>query len=126
MWAIRNGRRLVYLGQGGVWHPLDDSGLGPGHIQTLFIDSSDTQWVVKEDVLYQRAAGQKRFTSTETYLYGPSKIAEYRDHSLLPVGVKNCVSPKHQAKWKLVPTLDCTKALGKRRAISWVAFQPVQ
>jgi signal transduction histidine kinase/ligand-binding sensor domain-containing protein len=94
MWAIRNGRRLVYLGQDGVWHPLGDSGLGPGHIQTLFIDSSDTQWVVKEDVLYQRAFGQERFTSTGIYVYGPSKIAEYRDHSLLLPALGARTSPR--------------------------------
>jgi signal transduction histidine kinase len=94
MWVVRNGTSLVYLGQDRAWHRSDHSVLGRGHIQTLFIDSSDTQWVVKDDVLYRRGAGEERFTPTGIYVYGPAEPVEYRDHSLLLMALGARTSPQ--------------------------------
>jgi len=54
----------------------------------------------------------------------PPKISR-TDQKPQPVSQRSA-SPERQAKWKAVPTLDCTKGLRKRRAISCVAFPPVE
>jgi signal transduction histidine kinase len=82
VWGILNGKDLVRLGTDGVWHvavgpkPSCDS-LGPS-----FFDSSGTQWIVADDILYRRSRGEEKFTSTRVPVYGGWKFEEGRDHSI--------------------------------------------
>jgi signal transduction histidine kinase/ligand-binding sensor domain-containing protein len=86
LWAVLNERHLVRLGPDDVWHQVADPIKGTGHISDLFIDSSDTQWVIENDFLYRRPVGQAGFTPTGIYVSGPAKILEYLDHSLWVAG----------------------------------------
>jgi ligand-binding sensor domain-containing protein len=80
-WAVLNWKHLVRLGSDGAWHKVADP-TNDTHISRLFIDSSDTQWVVDSNVLYRRSKGETGFTATGIHVYGPAKIAESRDHTL--------------------------------------------
>jgi len=86
MWAILNGRRLVTLGQDGVWHLRNGPKNSVGHISQFFIDSADTQWAIEDNLLYRRSAGQSNFQSTDIHVNGPAKIAESADHKLWIMG----------------------------------------
>jgi signal transduction histidine kinase/ligand-binding sensor domain-containing protein len=82
LWAVLNERHLIRLGPDDVWQQVADPIEGTGHISKLFIDSSDTQWVIENNLLYRRPVGQADFISTGIYVYGPAKIVECPDHSL--------------------------------------------
>ena len=86
IWAVLNYKHLVRLGSDGVWHRAENPIGGEGYIRKLFIDSKDTEWIVENEVLYRRPAGQTAFISTGVYIYGSVKIAEGPDHTLWLAG----------------------------------------
>jgi len=85
LWAVLNDH-LIRLGPDEVWHQMPDPISGTGHISKLFIDSSDTQWVIENSVLYRRPRGQTPFTATPVHVFGPAKIIEDRDRTLWVLG----------------------------------------
>jgi ligand-binding sensor domain-containing protein len=82
LWAILNEKHPVELGPDGVWRRRQDSIQSPGVISKLFIDSSDTQWVIQNDELYRRSKDETEFTATGIHVYGQARIAQSRDHTL--------------------------------------------
>jgi signal transduction histidine kinase/ligand-binding sensor domain-containing protein len=86
LWSVLNEQQLVRLGSDGVWHKAINPIVKAGHVSKLFIDSSDAQWVIEDNLLYRRPQGETRFTATEVHLYGPAKLIEGRDHSLWVMG----------------------------------------
>jgi signal transduction histidine kinase/ligand-binding sensor domain-containing protein len=82
LWAVLNERHLVKLGSDGIWHQQQDPIESPSNISQLFIDSSDTQWVIQNEGLYRRSKDETEFTATGVQVYGLARIAESRDHSL--------------------------------------------
>jgi ligand-binding sensor domain-containing protein/two-component sensor histidine kinase len=82
MWAVANDRELVRLGADDIWHPMSGPLPGPGHISLLFTDSTGTQWVIENDLLYRRAQGQQQFVPTEISAHIPVKISEGVNHTL--------------------------------------------
>ena len=93
LWAVLNYKHVVRLGSDGVWHRAEDPVQGTGYIRKLFIDSSDTQWVVEDELLYKRPVRLADFTSNSVYVYGSVKIAEGPDHTLWVAGQGPKVSP---------------------------------
>jgi hypothetical protein len=82
IWGGLNWQHLVRLGPDNIWHRMTDPVAASGHISKVFIDSSDTQWVIENDLLYRRFKGQTGFSSTNIYVYGPAKLIESTDHTL--------------------------------------------
>jgi signal transduction histidine kinase/ligand-binding sensor domain-containing protein len=87
LWAVLNERHLAKLGSDEIWHQQEDPIKSPGDISRLFIDSSDTQWVLQNEELYRRSKNETAFTATGVHVYGPARIAESRDHTLWVVGM---------------------------------------
>jgi ligand-binding sensor domain-containing protein len=86
VWAILNRSKLVRLGTDGIWHIVPGARPGSLQINSFFIDSSDTQWIAADNVLYRRPRGHAAFTSTEVQLFGPAKFEEAPDHTHWIVG----------------------------------------
>jgi signal transduction histidine kinase/ligand-binding sensor domain-containing protein len=86
LWAILNRRDLVYLGPDGIWHIAPGPKPNPDQLGALFIDSSDTLWLVADNLLYRRAKGQTEFLDTEIPVYGHAKLEEGLDHSIWIAG----------------------------------------
>jgi signal transduction histidine kinase/ligand-binding sensor domain-containing protein len=86
LWSVLNEERLVRLGSDDIWHEVANPMAATGHILELFIDSSDTQWVVEDSLLYRRLKEESGFTATKVKAYGFVKIIENRDHSLWVMG----------------------------------------
>jgi signal transduction histidine kinase len=82
LWGILDARELLRLGSDGIWHVDEGPKLHPGVITCFFIDSSDTQWIVIDDMLYRRFRGNERFTSTGIPVYGARRLREGQDHSI--------------------------------------------
>ena len=87
LWAVLNERHLATLKSENVWHQEEDPIKTPGDISQLFIDSSDTQWVIQNEELYRRPKDETKFTATGIHVYGPARMVESRDHTLWVVGV---------------------------------------
>jgi ligand-binding sensor domain-containing protein len=87
LWAVLNERHLAKLGSDEIWHQQEDPIKSPGDISQLFIDSSDTHWVLQNEELYRRSKHESAFTETGVHVYGPARIAESRDHTLWVVGM---------------------------------------
>jgi signal transduction histidine kinase len=87
LWAVLNERHLAKLGSDEIWQQQQDPIKSPGDISQLFIDSSDTQWVIQNEELYRRSKDESAFTATGVHVYGPARIAESRDHTLWVVGM---------------------------------------
>jgi signal transduction histidine kinase/ligand-binding sensor domain-containing protein len=87
LWAVLNERHLVKLGSDDIWHQQEDPIKSGGYISQLFIDSSNTQWVIQNEELYRRPKDETEFTATGVHVYGRARIAESRDHALWVVGV---------------------------------------
>jgi signal transduction histidine kinase len=81
-WAVVNERHLIRLGPDGVWHRVPDPVENGSHISVLFIDSSDTQWVIEDNLLYRKSANRAGFLATTIHVYGPAMIRESADHTL--------------------------------------------
>jgi signal transduction histidine kinase/ligand-binding sensor domain-containing protein len=81
-WSILDAEELLRLGSDGIWHADAWSKLHPGVITCFFIDSSDTQWLVIDSMLYRRFRGEERFTSTGMPVYGARRLKEGQDHSI--------------------------------------------
>jgi signal transduction histidine kinase len=103
MWALMNKNRLVHLGSDGIWNVMPGPNAESNVLGPLFIDSSDTQWLVADEMLYRRSRGEGQFSSTNIPVYDgakfgagavfDAKIIEGRDHTIWivssgPVGVK--------------------------------------
>jgi signal transduction histidine kinase/ligand-binding sensor domain-containing protein len=86
LWAVLNERHLVRLGSDDAWLQVPDP-LGTAEdISNLFIDSNDTQWIIKNDQLYARFEGATEFAATSLHVAGPTRIAESHDHTLWVIG----------------------------------------
>jgi signal transduction histidine kinase len=112
IWAVLNYKHVVCLGSDDVWHRAKDPIEGVGYIRKLFIDSSDTQWVVENELLYRRPARQINFTSTGVYVYGSVKIAEGTDQTLWVAGQ----GPKVSSATARASNLQHITASGERIA----------
>ena len=112
IWAVLNYKHVIHLGSDDVWHRARDPIEGAGYIRKLFIDSSDTQWVVENELLYRRPARQINFTSTGVYVYGSVKIAEGPDQTLWVAGQ----GPKVSSATARASNLQHITATGKRMA----------
>ena len=86
LWSILNGKHLVRLGHNDVWLKVPNPLRQEGQVSILFIDSSDTQWVIENNLLYRKPNGETDFTPTGLNVYGPAKIVESQDHSLWVMG----------------------------------------
>ncbi len=82
IWAVLNERQLVYLGEDGIWHEVEDPSHGHGLITKLFVDSMDTIWLVVNDRLYRHPLQQQRFAPTNVFVYGLESIKEGPRHDL--------------------------------------------
>jgi signal transduction histidine kinase/ligand-binding sensor domain-containing protein len=96
IWAILNQTKLVRLGDDGIWHAVASP--DAQQIGSFLIDSSDTQWLVADSLLYRRARSQEAFTSAGIAVYGPAKFEEAQDHTIWiagysPMGVKPLLPP---------------------------------
>ena len=74
LWALLNERRLVTLGDDGVWHAAPDPGVGRAHISRLFADAQDNLWIVVDDHLFRRSSAGT-FERTSILVYGKGTIA---------------------------------------------------
>jgi signal transduction histidine kinase len=103
MWALLNKNRLVRLEKDGVWHTMPGPKSEANVLGPLFIDSSGTQWLVADELLYKRFVGENNFAATNIAVYDgakfgagavfDAKILEGKDESLWivssrPVGVR--------------------------------------
>jgi signal transduction histidine kinase/ligand-binding sensor domain-containing protein len=86
LWSVLNEKHLVLLGPDSIWHEVENPIAKPGHVSKLFIDSSNTHWVIENDLLYRKSEGETEFTATAIQVYGPAKILESRDRSLWVMG----------------------------------------
>jgi len=86
IWAVLNNRHIVRLGSDDIWHQVPDPTKTIGHIAELFIDSSDTEWVIDTNLLYRRPAGLADFVATNVYVYGQARIVESQDRTLWVIG----------------------------------------
>jgi signal transduction histidine kinase/ligand-binding sensor domain-containing protein len=86
LWSVLNEKHLVRLGSDGVWHEVANPTKNAGHVSKLYIDSSNTQWVVEDNLLYTRPQGETEFIATTVNVHGPAKIVEGPDHSLWVMG----------------------------------------
>jgi len=81
-WGIVNAKDLVRLGSDGVWHVVAGPKSKSDTLGRLFIDSSDTQWLIADDMLYRRSRGEDKFISTGLPVYGSMGYKEGQDHSV--------------------------------------------
>ena len=98
LWAVLNERQLVWLTEDGIWRPASCPGHGSGHITVLYIDSSDTAWLVVDDRLYRRPSHRQDFEPTSIYVYGDAAIEEGLQKDLWVSntgGTKNVQHPAH-------------------------------
>ena len=86
MWAVLNWRFLVRLGSDDVWHKAGNLIKGMDQISNVFIDSTNTMWVIADGLLYRRSKQDSTFAATDVHVYGPAKFCENRDHTLWIVG----------------------------------------
>jgi len=93
MWATLNSRELVRLGSDDIWHVVAGPKPNSKILGPLFIDSSDTQWLIADEMLYRRFRGEVTFASTGLPVYECYRFEEGEDHSIWivssgPTGVK--------------------------------------
>jgi len=86
LWSVLNEKHLVRLGTDDVWHQAPNPLIEEGHVSKLFIDSSDTLWVIENDLLYRKPEGETEFTPTNLHVYGQAKFVESQNHSLWVMG----------------------------------------
>jgi signal transduction histidine kinase len=82
MWATLNSRELVRLGADDAWHVVAGPKPNSNILGPLFIDSSDTQWLIADDMLYRRFRGEETFASTGIPVYECFGFKEGQDHSI--------------------------------------------
>ncbi len=82
IWAVLNGRQIVYLGRDEEWHPLSDPPLTAGHLTTLFMDSSDTTWIVIDEHLYRKDSSDVQFKRIDIVLSGATTIRQGQKNDL--------------------------------------------
>jgi signal transduction histidine kinase/ligand-binding sensor domain-containing protein len=80
IWGIRNYREIVKLGSDQAWHSVTGPLQHAGYISTLFIDSSDTQWVSEDGRLYKRSKGEMTFDQTNVFTGDHARFSEDGDH----------------------------------------------
>jgi signal transduction histidine kinase/ligand-binding sensor domain-containing protein len=115
IWAILNQKNLVRLGTDGVWRLAAGFTRDTEQVGSFFIDSSDTQWIVANNVLYRRSESRTEFKSTEIPVFGPAKFEEANDHSIWIAGYSPMgVRPKQPAGQPPEFGLKHVDALGKR------------
>jgi ligand-binding sensor domain-containing protein len=68
LWAVLNERHLAKLGSDDIWRQQEDPTRSPGDISQLFVDSSDTQWVIQNEELWRRSKNQTEFTPTGVHV----------------------------------------------------------
>jgi signal transduction histidine kinase len=86
IWAVLNWRFLVRMGSDNIWHKVGNPTKGMEQISRVFIDSSDTMWVIADDLVYRRSKNDSTFAATDIHVYGPAKFCESRDHTLWVIG----------------------------------------
>jgi signal transduction histidine kinase/ligand-binding sensor domain-containing protein len=96
MWALMNKNQLVRLDSDGIWHVVSGPKPQANVLGPLFIDSSDTQWLVAEELLYRRSAHENKFVATNIPVYDgakfgagavfDAKITEGQDRSIWIIG----------------------------------------
>jgi signal transduction histidine kinase/ligand-binding sensor domain-containing protein len=86
LWSVLNEKHLVRLGSDGIWHEVANPTENSGHVSKLYIDSSNNQWVVEDNLLYKKPQGETEFIATTVNVYGPAKIVECPDHTLWVMG----------------------------------------
>jgi signal transduction histidine kinase len=64
IWAELNTKSLVRLGSNGIWQRVPGPKPDLDRLGALFFDSSDTQWIVADDLLYRRARDEQTFKPT--------------------------------------------------------------
>jgi signal transduction histidine kinase/ligand-binding sensor domain-containing protein len=82
LWGVLDARELLRLGANGIWHVVKVPKHYPGLITCFFIDSSDTQWLVIDEMLYRRFRGEENFTPTRIPVYGARRLVEGQDHGI--------------------------------------------
>jgi signal transduction histidine kinase len=86
IWAVLNWRSLIRLGSDNVWHKVRNLTDGMKQISRVFIDSSNTMWVIASDLLYRRSIRDSAFAATNVHVYGPAQFCESSDHTLWVIG----------------------------------------
>ncbi len=86
VWAILNSKQLVRFGPDGVWHIASSPKSNTDFLGPLLIDSSDTTWVVADNLLYRRARGEGSFKSTDIPVYLCYRLVEGPDRSIWILG----------------------------------------
>jgi ligand-binding sensor domain-containing protein len=81
-WAILDLKRLVRLGTDWLWHIVPGPKPNCDQLGPIYIDSSDTQWIVADGVLYRRAQGEEKFKPTLVQVSRAFKFAEGTDRSI--------------------------------------------
>ena len=134
IWGVRDYSQVVSLGSDDKWHPAANPLERPGYVSSLFIDSSDTQWVVEEGRLYRRPKGQGRFLATTITTDGQVGFAEGKDRDLWMYGamLKGGLAPRESKLLHLdaagsvlkVPRIrdDISSALALGDGTSWLAL----
>jgi len=79
VFAVLNWLYLVRLGSDNVWHKVGNPNERAGDIRAVFIDSSDTLWVIEDNVLYRKPKRDSAFRATDVRAYGVTKFAADRD-----------------------------------------------
>ena len=79
----------------GIWDQVADPVKASGNISDMFIDSSDTLWVIDNEQLYRKPKGATEFIPTRVDVYGPARLAESNDHTLWVAEVE--AGPVHAA-----------------------------
>jgi ligand-binding sensor domain-containing protein len=87
MWAVIDDRQLVRLGDDNVWHIRQNpTNSNQGFIGGLFIDSTDTQWVLEDQELYRRPKGEERFSATSIRAKYNVHFIEDSGHGIWVIG----------------------------------------
>jgi signal transduction histidine kinase/ligand-binding sensor domain-containing protein len=86
IFAVLNWLYLVRLGPDKVWHKIGNPVAGAADISGVFIDSSNTLWVVENNLLYRKSKEDSAFTTTAVHVHGSARFAENRDHTLWVIG----------------------------------------
>ena len=81
MFAVLNWRHLARLGSDNVWHKVGNPNGRAGYIGGVFIDSSNTLWVIEDNLLYRKSKTDSAFAATDIHANDFAKFAENRDRT---------------------------------------------
>lgn len=112
LWAVSNQRDLMRFGSEAIWHVVPTP--TKARLESIFVDSSDTLWLVSDNKLYRRAQGQEAFQSCEVPVYGPANLQEGLDHSVWIAGSKPATVPTQHAGQPPEVGLKRVDRFGKR------------